>query len=509
MPAPGFMSRSVTGISGLDSITSGGLPRGEVTLVAGATGTGKSVLAAQFLAAGLLGDREPALFVSFEEPPDKTRRFMKGFGWDIAAWEAQGRWAFLDASPSGDREVVVGEDFDLTLLIARIAAAAEALQAKRVALDAISDVLTRIGDLPRVRMELHRLVESMEGLGVTTVVTTERDHDGMRIARYGVEEFVTDNVIILRNTLSGGARRRTVEALKLRGTQHKTGEFPYAILPNEGIVLASMTDLELTHPASDTRLTLGNEELDSMCGGGALKGSVILVSGPTGSGKSLLTTEFAAAAARDGGRSLLVSFEESRAQLSRNARAWGHDLDALQASGRLTVLCMYPESAPAPAHLISIQKRIDDFQPTRVVLDSLSGVERASSPQGFHEFLLGLAASVKRNEITTLLTTTTPWLLGGNSATGVEASTLLDSILLLRYLEVYGELHRGISVLKMRGSNHTKKIREFTITDRGMQVGGTFHATTGILAGQPLIGDGWTPEGTVGSTRAPAPPNPV
>lgn len=453
-------------VSGLDNICGGGLPEGEVTLLTGAAGTGKSVLASQFLAAGIRDFAEAGVFVTLDEQPAKTRRFMASLGWDIARWEAAGTWAFLDLSPSDDREVVISDDVDFSSLITRIAAAVNRVGAKRVVVDSITNLLTRVGNRPRVRAEVHRLVRSLEQLGVTAVVTAERDHDDA--SRLDVEEFVADNVLILRNTLEAGVRRRTLEALKLRGTPHLTGEFPYAIRASEGVVVAALAELQLTHPCSDIRVSLGNPDVDDMCHGGAMKDSVILVSGPTGTGKSLLGLEFAAAAGDDDdGRCLMINFEESAQQLTRNARGWGHDLDALQADGRIRLLCQYPESAPAPAHLIQIQRVVDEFQPTRVVVDSISGVQRASSELVFHEFLLGLTSALRARGITSLMTTTTPSLLGGPSASGVEASTLLDMIILLRYMEVASELRRGISILKLRGSDHSKAILEFTITGVG------------------------------------------
>ncbi len=487
-----------SGIRGMDNICGGGLPEGEVTLLTGAAGTGKTVLATQFLAAGIRDFAEAGVFVTLDERPAKTRRFMASLGWDIARWEAEGMWAFLDLSPSDDREIVISAEVDFTSLITRIANAVNRVGATRVVVDSITSLLTRVGNQPRVRAEVHRLVLSLEQLGVTAVVTAERDQ-AAAAPHVDVEEFVADNVLILRNTLEGGVRRRTLEALKLRGTAHLTGEFPYAIQQGEGVVVASLAELELTHPCSDIRISLGNPDLDAMCNGGAMKDSVILVSGPTGTGKSLLALEFAAAAGDDDdGRCLMVNFEESSQQLARNARGWGHDLDALQADHRIRLLCQYPESAPAAAHLIAILRAVDEFQPTRVVIDSVSGVQRASSEPVFHEFLLGITSALRARGITSLMTTTTPSLLGGPSASGVEASTLLDMIILLRYTEMYGELRRGISILKLRGSDHTKAIREYTITDHGLQVGAPLPATTGILAGQPLIEDPSGPR-TVGT----------
>jgi circadian clock protein KaiC len=485
-PTPGsLLPRIATGIPGLDHITGGGLPEGEVTLLAGGTGTGKTVIAGQFLAAGITRFAEPGVFVTLEEPVEKIRRFMGTFGWEVPRWEAERRWAFVDASSAGEHEVVVGEDFDLTALVDRVAAAVELVEAKRLVIDSLSHVLARLGNAPGVRSQLHRLVGGLEALGVTSLTTAERDHEYDGVARYGVEEFVADNIVIVRNVLAAEKRRRTIEALKLRGAMHLGGEFPFAILPEQGATIVALSELELTHPSSEARVSFGNRELDAMCGGGPFQDSVILVSGPTGTGKTLLSLEFLDAADGDQ-RGLLVAFEESAQQLARHARGWGYDLDRLQADGRIRVLCQYPESAPLESHLVEIQHAVEEFKPARVVIDSLSGIERDASARDFHEFLLGLNSFLKARGITALLTTTTASLVGGGSATGIEASTLLDTIVLLRYVEVYGELRRGIAVLKMRGSDHEKTIRELTIGSHGSQIGAAFRTTTGILAGHSL-----------------------
>jgi circadian clock protein KaiC len=484
------LPRLATGIPGLDHITGGGLPQGKVTLVTGATGTGKTVLAGQFLAAGITAFGEPGVFVTLEERVDKVHRFMRTFGWDVPAWEAQGKWAFVDASTGDEHEIVMGEDFDFTALVGRVAAAVEQVGAKRVVVDSLSHVLARLGDAPRVRAQLHRLVGGFEALDVTVLVTAERDHQYNGVSRYGVEEFVADNIVILRNVLAQERRRRTIEVLKLRGAMHRSGESPFAILPDQGVVIVALSEIDLTHPSSPARVSVGNRDLDAMCGGGLFQDSVVLVSGPTGTGKSLLALEFLDAA-DSGQRCLLVAFEESPHQLGRNARGWGHDLDRLQADGRIRAISQYPESAPLESHLVRMQRHIDEFGPARVVVDSLSGIERGAAPREFHEFVLGLTSYLKARGITAFLTTTTTSLLGGPSATGLEASTLLDTIVLLRYVEVYGELRRGIAVLKMRGSDHEKTIREFVIGSDGSKIGAPFRTTTGILAGESLqlLGD--------------------
>jgi circadian clock protein KaiC len=223
-----------------------------------------------------------------------------------------------------------------------------------------------------------------------------------------------------------------------------------------------------------------------MCGGGFFRDSVILVSGATGTGKTLMATQFMAAGTEGDERSLLFAFEESRDQLFRNATGWGIDFERLEREGKLRVVCEYPEVAGLEDHLIRMKAAIDEFKPTRVAVDSLSALERGATTKAFREFVMGLTSYVKREEIAGLFTATTPSLLGGSSVTEAHISTITDSIILLRYVEMYGEMRRGLTVLKMRGSMHDKDIREFTIVGAGMHIREPFRNVTGILSGNPV-----------------------
>ncbi len=235
-------------------------------------------------------------------------------------------------------------------------------------------------------------------------------------------------------------------------------------------------------------MTSGVPELDRMCGGGFFRDSIILVSGATGTGKTLTSTQFIAGAAQNGGRCLVFAFEESREQLTRNASGWGVDFEQMEADGLLKIVCRYPEVALLEEHLLMIKETIEEFQPDRVAVDSLSALERVSSPRGFREFIIGLSAFIKHKEITGLFTSTTS-LMGGTSTTEAHISTLTDSIILLRYVEIFGEMRRGLTVLKMRGSMHEKDIREFVIDGTGTHIGKAFKNVTGILSGRPTFGD--------------------
>jgi circadian clock protein KaiC len=223
-----------------------------------------------------------------------------------------------------------------------------------------------------------------------------------------------------------------------------------------------------------------------MCGGGFFRDSIILVSGATGTGKTLMVTEFMAGGMRSGERCLLFAFEESREQLFRNARGWGIDFERMESEGLLKVICEYPEVSSLEDRLLMMKDTIEAFKPNRVAVDSLSALERVSTNRGFREFVIGLTSFIKHQEIVGLFTNTTPTLTGGTSVTEAHISTLTDSIILLRYVEMFGEMRRGLTMLKMRGSQHDKDIREFTIDHEGMHIGQPFRNIGGILAGNPV-----------------------
>ena len=472
-----------TGMAGFDNLGYGGLPKGRSTLVAGTAGSAKTVFAMQFLVKGAdLG--EPGVFVTFEETPADLRRNMLSLGWDCAKLEAERKLSFVDASPRPEEERIEAGAFDFAALVARIEACVRRIDAKRVVLDSIGAMFAQFNDPAAVRKELYRISAALKHIGVTAIVTSERVDDYGAISRHGMEEFVADNVVLLRNTLEEEKRRRTIEILKFRGTDHQKGEFPF-IVSDEGVVVIPLSSIQLRQKSTTLRITSGSDQLDEMCGGGFFRDSIILVSGATGTGKTLAVTAFMAGGIAKGERCLAFCFEESRQQFFRNAAGWGFDFEQLERDGHLKVVTDYPEIMPLENHLVRMKKIIEEFKPNRVAIDSLSALERNSTTRSFREFVISLTAYVKDQEMAGLFTATTSLMGGGASVTEAHISSICDSIILLRYVEVYGEMRRALTVLKMRGSAHVKEIREFNIDGSGMHVGKAFRNVTGILAGNP------------------------
>ena len=341
-----------TGIPGFELISQGGLPKGRTTLAAGTAGSAKTVMAAQFLAEGIKTAGEKGVFVTFEESPYDICNNMRSLGWDIEHWVAEGNWAFVDASRQPEQDEIIAGNFDFQALISRIEHAIRKTGARRVAMDSLGAIFTQYENTAMVRREMLRLSSALKKMDVTTFITAERTDEYGDIARYGVEAFVADNVIILRNTLEHEKRRRTIEILKFRGTMHQKGEYPFTIIPGKGIVVIPLSAIELKQKSSNARITSGKAELDRMCGGGFFQDSIILVSGATGTGKTLMATEFIDAGVQNGEKCLYFGFEESREQLFRNASGWGIDFLAKEKQGLLKVVCVYPEVMGLEDHLL-------------------------------------------------------------------------------------------------------------------------------------------------------------
>jgi circadian clock protein KaiC len=472
-----------TMIEGFDDISHGGIPAGRSTLVSGTSGTGKTLFAAQFIYNGITYFDEPGVFVTFEESPQDIIQNAYSFGWDLQKLVNESKLFILDASPDPEGQDVVG-NFDLSALIERIQYAIRKYKARRVSIDSVTAVFQQYDAASVVRREIFRLVARLKQMGVTTVMTTERLDEYGPVARFGVEEFVSDNVVIVRNALEGERRRRTIEILKLRGTTHMKGEYPFTIT-NEGINIFPLGAMRLTQRSSNARVSSGVTTLDEMCGGGFFKDSIILATGATGTGKTLLVSKFLVDGCKNGERAILFAYEESRAQLSRNAYSWGIDFEEMEQQGLLKIICAYPESAGLEDHLQIIKTEISQFKPARMAIDSLSALDRGVSNNSFRQFVIGVTGFAKQEEITGFFTNTTEQFMGLHSITESHISTITDTILMLQYVEVRGQMSRAINVFKMRGSWHDKGIREYTISSHGPEIKDSFRNLERIISGSP------------------------
>ncbi len=479
----GGIQKIPTLIEGFDDISHGGLPFGRATLVSGTSGTGKTLFSSQFLYNGITYFDECGILVTFEESPSDIIKNAQSFGWNLQRLIDEGKLFILDASPDPEGQEVIG-NFDLSALIERLQYAINKYQAKRVSIDSITAIFQQYEAVSVVRREIFRLLARLKQIGVTTIITTERTEEYGSIASFGVEEFVADNVAILRNALEGERRRRTIEILKLRGTTHMKGEYPFTIT-NDGINIFPLGAMQLTQRSSNVRVSSGVKTLDEMCGGGFFRDSIILATGATGTGKTLLVSKFLQNGCLNGERSILFAYEESRAQLSRNAYSWGIDFEDLEKKGLLKIICAYPESAGLEDHLQIIKSEIAEFKPSRIAIDSLSALARGVSNNAFRQFVIGVTGFAKQEEITGFFTNTTDQFLGAHSITESHISTITDTILLLQYVEIRGQMSRAINVFKMRGSWHDNGIREYKITAVGPEITDSFSNYEGIISGSP------------------------
>lgn len=477
------LNKLITGIEGFEHITMGGLTRGKATLVVGSAGSGKTMLGVEILHRGINKYKRSGILITFEESPDDIVSNVKKIGWDLKGYIKDKSLKIIDASPEPIASEKVGE-YDLSGLLAQIEYSIDEIGAEVVVMDSIGSLFYQFSDSTIIRRELFRINSILKSKGITVIFTAERLYEYGPVSRYGVEEYIADTVVILRNVLEDEKCRRTIQVLKMRGDTHYKGEFPFTI-SQSGIHIIPLSAAELKQSSSNIRVSSGNANLDEMTSGGFFRDAIVLVSGPTGSGKTLMSTTFTGAACRNGERVLLLAYEESREQLLRNAQSWNEDFSEYEERGLLKVKCLYPEAMGLEDHLLMIRDEIEELKPNRLVLDSVSALERIANVRNFREFVIGLTSFVKEENICSLFTSTTPKLSGGDSVTEQHISTITDIIILLRYVELNGIMRRGISVIKMRGSQHDKQIREFSIDSDGLHIKEPFKNIQNIILGIP------------------------
>jgi len=477
------LSKIASGIPGFDEISHGGIPKGRTTLVSGTSGSGKTALSAQFLYEGIVNFGENGVFVTFEESPQDIIRNTESFGWNIGKLVKENKWAFVDVSPDDSSSVKVGQ-YDLGAFIARIAHAVKKVKAKRVVIDSVAALFTSYQDHGVIRRELHKLAGILKRYNVTCIMTSEKqDEDGV-ISCYGIEEFVSDNVILLHNHLNNwGERERTIEILKFRGSSHDSVETSF-LIGNQGVVLYPRPKPMLSGKGFTQKISTGIKGLDKMLYGGVYKNSTTLITGASGTGKTVGTLHFIMEGAKHKEKTLLIEFEESSDQLYRNAASFGWDLEKYVKSGVVKLLCLYPENLSAQQYYPLIRNLVLDNKIKRFAIDSLSAVKRITNEQRFLEFVIGLNAFLKMHEVTSVLTNTTSEILGVAEIAETHLSTAADNIIILKHVELAGQMHRLVSVLKQRGSARGKELMEFEICSKeGIRILMPFKGAENLLSG--------------------------
>jgi circadian clock protein KaiC len=481
-PAAG-LPKSPTGIQGLDEVTGGGLPLGRPTLVCGAAGCGKTLLAMEFLVRGATQYGEPGVFFAFEETTAELTANVRSLGFDLDDL-AREKWLRLEHVRVERSEIEETGDYDLEGLFVRLGHAIDTLRAKRVVLDTLETLFSGLSNQAILRAELRRLFRWLKDKGVTAVITGEKG-DGT-LTRHGLEEYVSDCVILLDHRVTDQVSTRRLRVVKYRGSVHGTNEYPF-LIDESGFTVLPITSLSLRHEASDERVSSGVPGLDAMLGGGGYyRGSTVMVSGTAGSGKTSIAAHFTRAACRRGERCLYFAFEESSGQFLRNMRSIGVDLKGCVDQGLLRFRAVRSTHYGLEMHLGTIYKSVRDFNPRVVVFDPMDSLLQAGSLRDATATLVRLIDFFKSEGITVLLVNLTP---GGATpeATGVDISSLVDTWLLLRDLEQAGERNRVMYLLKSRGMDHSNQLREFQLTSEGIQLSDVYIGMAGVLTGSARV----------------------
>jgi circadian clock protein KaiC len=477
------LPKSPTGIQGLDEITSGGLPKGRPTLICGSAGCGKTLLAMEFLVRGATEFDEPGVFMAFEETTQDLTKNVASLGFDLKDLVARKKMV-LDFVYIEPGEFAQAGDYDLEGLFIRLGQAIDSIGAKRVVLDTIEILFTALPNQTIVRAELRRLFRWLKDKGVTCIVTAERG-DGM-LTRQGLEEYVADCVMLLDHRVSAEVSSRRLRVVKYRGSTHWTNEYPF-LIDEDGISVLPVTSLGLQSIASSARIPTGVPRLDAMLGGkGYFRGSSVLISGTAGTGKSSLAGHFANETCRRGERVLYLAFEESPSQIIRNMRSIGLNLEPWVKKGLLLFQANRPTVSGLEMHLAMINKAIKAFKPSVVIVDPLTSFVTGGNETEVKSMVMRLVDLLKMSQATSLFTS----LTANNAemeATQVALASLIDTWLLLRELEVGGERNRGMYILKSRGMAHSNQIREFLLTDNGVELRDVYIGPSGVLTGSARL----------------------
>ena len=474
-----ILEKCPTGIRGFDEISDGGLPKGRPTLICGSAGCGKTVLGMEFLLRGAIQYKEPGVFVSFEETPKDLAKNFSSLGYDLNDMIAR-KLIAMDHIYIERSEIEETGEYDLEGLFIRLAYAIDSIKAKRIVLDTIESLFSGLTNAGILRAELRRLFHWLKDRGITAVVTGESGENSM--TRYSLEEYVADCVILLDFRVTEQISTRRLRIIKYRGSSHGADEYPF-LIEKTGISILPVTSLGLDHTVSNERISSGIPRLDNMLAGqGFYRGSTILISGTAGTGKTSFATKFAESACKRGERCLYLAFEESANQIVRNMKSIGTDLSPWVKKGKLKFHASRPTLYGLEMHLVTIHNLISDFKPRIVIVDPVSNLTAVGTSVEVKSVLTRLFDYLKASHVTTLLTDLVHFG-SGLERTNEEISSLIDTWVLLRDIEINGERNRGLYILKSRGMAHSNQIREVLLSDSGIDLVEVYLGSEGVLTG--------------------------
>ena len=473
--------KTPTGVEGLDEITEGGLPKGRPTLICGGAGCGKTLLSMQFLIKGITEYNEPGVFLSFEEPSKDLSLNVKSLGFDLETLKADKKLV-IDYVRVERSEIEEAGEYDLDGLFVRLNYAIDTVKAKRVVLDTIESLFAGLDNQAILRAELRRLFHWLKEKGVTAIITGERGE--ATLTRQGLEEYVSDCVIVLDHRVIEQVSTRRLRIIKYRGSTHGTNEYPF-LIDEDGISVLPITSLKLDNNVSTDVISTGVPGLDAMFnGGGFYRGSNILVSGTAGTAKTTVAAYFANEQCRKKEKTVYFAFEESPQQLIRNLKSIGIDLESHVKKGYLQIHSSRPSLNGLELHLLTLRKLIRDFKPTTVIIDPISNLISVGSEPEVRSMMVRLIDMLKFNNITALFTSLNKQNDTLRPDLAEESvSSLIDTWITVRDMEGMGERNRGIFIIKARGMGHSNQVREFIITNKGIELLDVELGPNGILTG--------------------------
>lgn len=455
--------KAPTGIQGLDDITTGGLPRGRTTLVCGSPGCGKTLLGMEFLVRGALHMGEPGVMLAFEETAEELTQNVRSLGFDLDQL-IKDKKLILDTIPIEATEFEESGEYDLEGLFVRLGESIDAIGAKRIVLDTIEVLFGGLSNQGIIRSELRRLFQWLKDKNMTSIVTGERGEGSL--TRQGLEEYVSDCVILLDHRVNEQMSTRRLRVVKYRGSMHGTNEFPF-LIGQHGLSVLPITSLQLEHTVSKEKISTGVPPLDEMFGGeGVFSGSTVLVTGGVGTGKTSLVAHFAEAACRRGEHVLYFAFEESSPQIIRNMKSIGLNLEKWVQKGLLHIEASRPSLYGLESHLVNFYNAVNTHHPRLVIMDPINDFLSIGSTREIKSLFLRMVDFLKSHQIT-LICTGLVSHADFVQETEIGVSSLADTWILLSNREFEGEHHRQLYILKSRGMAHSNQVRNYTMSHRG------------------------------------------